>query len=90
MNLRVDIGIEFGSQGRQPRPATKGAIPPWNPLERFPVASHGAYEPLVDFSAARVCPAQRFSHGSLTKRKAYGIGYCAVMENIFALMEVIV
>jgi len=34
-------------QGMKPRPATKGATPPWNPLERFPVASHGAYEPLV-------------------------------------------
>jgi hypothetical protein len=41
MNFRVDIGIEFGSRGRNPRPATKGATPPWNPLERFPVASHG-------------------------------------------------
>jgi hypothetical protein len=34
-------------RGIKPRPATKGATPPWNPLERFPVASHGAYEPLV-------------------------------------------
>jgi hypothetical protein len=32
----------------KPRPATKGAAPPWNPLERFPVASHRAYEPLVN------------------------------------------
>jgi len=47
MNFRVDIGIEFRSRGMKPRPATKGATPPWNPLERFPVASHGAYKPLV-------------------------------------------
>jgi len=37
-------------RGMKPRPATKGATPPWNPLERFPVASHGAYEPLVKIS----------------------------------------
>ena len=36
-------------RGMKPRPATKGATPPWNPLERFPVASHAAYEPLVNF-----------------------------------------
>ena len=35
-------------RGMKPRPATKGATPPWNPLERFRVASHGAYEPLVN------------------------------------------
>ena len=37
-------------RGMKPRPATKGATPPWNPLERFicPVACHGAYEPLVN------------------------------------------
>jgi len=34
-------------RGMQPRPATKGATPPWNPLERFPAASRGACEPLV-------------------------------------------
>jgi hypothetical protein len=27
--------------------ATKGATPPWNPLERLPVASHGARLPLI-------------------------------------------
>ena len=26
---------------------TKGATPPWNPLERLRLASHGAYSPLV-------------------------------------------
>jgi len=30
------------------RPATKEATPPWNPLERLPVASH--WEPLVKFA----------------------------------------
>jgi len=30
----------------KPRPSTKGATPPWIPLERLPVASHGASSPL--------------------------------------------
>ncbi len=27
-------------RGINPRPPTKGATPPWNPLEQFPVIGH--------------------------------------------------
>ena len=37
----------FLGRGMKPRPSTKGATPPWIPLERLPVASHGASSPLV-------------------------------------------
>jgi len=42
-------------RGKKPRPATKGATPPWNPLERLicPVACHGEYQPLVSIEFLR-------------------------------------
>jgi MFS family permease len=73
--------------GHEPRAATKGATPPWNPLEPLPATSHGARSLLVERKLPKREPVvfrSIFAGISFIRRRPIILG--AISLDLFAVL----